>query len=262
MNKHLAVTVLLRIMLPCGFAATAGCFGHDAPQPTHCAPEHFKVVIDVGHTAEASGAMSARGAPEYEFNFKLARKIVESLQAAGFVRTSMLVMHGVGRQQLLARSRQANGIKPSLFLSVHHDDVQPIYYKTWIYHGVRRHYSDDFRGYSIFISSRNAFPDLSLDFAKLLGSQLTDRGLQFTRHHAEMIPGEGRDLLDASLGVYRYDELSVLKSTHAPAALLEAGVIVNRNEETALMSAQEQERIGSAVVAATTEFCGRQEENP
>src|SRR5262245_50010148 len=33
-----------------------------------CAPERFKVVLDVGHTVENQGATSARGVKEYVFN--------------------------------------------------------------------------------------------------------------------------------------------------------------------------------------------------
>jgi len=40
-----------------------------------------------------------------------------------------------------------------------------------------------------------------------------------------------RELLDPTAGVYRYDQLIVLKSTQMPAFLFEAGSIVNRDEE-------------------------------
>lgn len=263
MNKRRRpVFGLLHLAVFCSVSLGGHSFARDEVKPNNCSPEGFKVVVDVGHTAEASGSISARGVSEYEFNLGLARTIVERLRAAGFIQTSMIVMHGVGRKQLLARSNIANAINPDLFLSIHHDDVQSIYYKTWVYHGIRRRYSDNFHGYSVFVSNQNAFHDLSLVFAKLLGRQLIARGMRFTAHHAEMIPGEGRHLLDAGLGVYRYDELSVLKNTHAPAALFEAGLIVNRNEETALRSAQEQETISSAIVAATTAFCDTKEKAP
>ena len=43
-----------------------------------------------------------------------------------------------------------------------------------------------------------------------------------------------RELLDADAGVYRYDQLIVLRMTRMPAVLLEAGSIVNRQEELEL----------------------------
>jgi hypothetical protein len=42
------------------------------------------------------------------------------------------------------------------------------------------------------------------------------------------------ELIDAEAGVYRYDHLIVLHSTVMPAVLLEAGSIVNRQEELEL----------------------------
>jgi N-acetylmuramoyl-L-alanine amidase. len=44
-----------------------------------------------------------------------------------------------------------------------------------------------------------------------------------------------RLLVDPEAGVYRYDQLIVLRQTHVPAVLLEAGSIINRNEELLLL---------------------------
>ena len=49
-----------------------------------------------------------------------------------------------------------------------------------------------------------------------------------------------RELLDAQAGVYRYDQLIVLKDTRMPAVLLEAGSIVNRDEELLLATPERQ----------------------
>ena len=40
-----------------------------------CPRQKFQVVIDVGHTLDVPGAMSARGIPEYAFNLQLATQI-------------------------------------------------------------------------------------------------------------------------------------------------------------------------------------------
>ena len=92
--------------------------------------------------------------------------------------------------------------------------------------------------------------------AELLGETLVARGLTPSLHHAEKISGENRLLLDARLGLYRSDNLEVLKDAPMPAVLLESGIIVNRAEE------QEEIRYGpyhslvvDAIVQAVTEFC-------
>jgi N-acetylmuramoyl-L-alanine amidase len=66
--------------------------------------------------------------------------------------------------------------------------------------------------------------------------------------------------LDPARGVYRFDGLVVLKATKAPAVLLEAGIIVNREEELVLASSERQEEIGAAALAAVTRFCGEQQQ--
>ena len=50
-------------------------------------------------------------------------------------------------------------------------------------------------------------------------------------YHAEPIAGENRLALDRRLGVHRFDGLAVLKTATMPAVLVEAGVIVNPDDE-------------------------------
>jgi hypothetical protein len=55
--------------------------------------------------------------------------------------------------------------------------------------------------------------------------------------------------------VYRYDDLIVLQRTHMPAALLEAGSIINRQEETILASPERRAVTSAAIAAAVEDFC-------
>ena len=75
-------------------------------------------------------------------------------------------------------------------------------------------------------------------------------------HHAELIPGEGRPLLNPYLGLYRFDGLAVLRTATMPAALLEAGIIVNPAEEQALRTPAHLDRLSNAVAAGIQRFCG------
>jgi N-acetylmuramoyl-L-alanine amidase len=226
---------------------------------TPCNPQRFKIALDVGHTVEAPGAMSARGVPEYMFNLSLAKRIENTLINAGFGNTLLIGMRGSGKLQLEQRSALANTMGADLFISIHHDDVQRTYYSLWTYKGRAYHFSDRFGGFSIFVSYNNQYPRQSLEFAKLVGKELIARGMRFTNHHSENIAGERRQFLDPALGVYRYDQLIVLKSTKAPSVLLEAGIILNRDEETVLNSSERQELFATAVLGAIRQFCGKQQ---
>ena len=220
-----------------------------------CKPENFKIALDVGHTPEAPGATSARGAKEFAFNLQLARRIQKALVGGGFLRTKLITAHGIGRDQLIKRTEQANGFGADLLLSIHHDDVQDAYHQKWSHNGAPHLYSDRFTGYSLFVSRDNRHFDDSVAFAKLLGTELTALGISYSAHHAEPIPGEGRQIIDVTAGVYRYDELFVLKFSVAPAVLLEAGIIVNRVEELVLASPQHQDQIAASTLAALSAFC-------
>jgi N-acetylmuramoyl-L-alanine amidase len=254
-RRRLVVVALLTAALAAtpdrGIAAPA-----PAPERARCDAGRFRIAIDVGHTAESFGATSARGVKEYIFNLNLARQIERTLQDGGFARAQLLIMRGTGRAPLLARSARANASRVDLFLSIHHDDVQARYYSRWQHNGRTYNYSDKFSGYSLFVSHENRFLDASRAFAKLLGTELRARGLEFTPSHAEDIAGERRQLLDPELGIYRYDQLVVLKGTNAPAVLFEAGIIVNRAEELMLASSERQSLMAGAVLAAVKQFCG------
>jgi hypothetical protein len=64
-----------------------------------------------------------------------------------------------------------------------------------------------------------------------------------------------RPLLDSDAGVYRYDELIVLKNTTMPAVLLESGSIINRDEELVMASDEHRNKVASAVSSAAADYC-------
>jgi len=224
-------------------------------RPT-CNPAAFRVVVDVGHTIEKPGARSARGVDEFEFNFRLASLAEQKLIEAGFEKSVLLVTAAPPRPSLFERAAYANRISADLFLSIHHDSVPDRFLEKWEYEGEQRSFSDRFPGHSLFVSRGNGNFKGSLLFGKLLGQQLQERDLLYTRHYTDPIMGSRqRTLVDASAGVYRFDELVVLKETRMPAVLLEAGSIINRDEELVLASPERQALISDAIVDAVKAFC-------
>ena len=221
-----------------------------------CKPAEFRVVIDVGHSAEVPGAFSARGVPEYEFNLRLAQRIEKALLQAGFKQALLLITPGPAQAGLYKRVAHANAWPADLFLSVHHDSVPEWFLQTWEYAGKQARFSDRFAGHSLFVSYENAQAEQSLLFARLLGRELKAQGLAYTPHYTlAAMNWRRRDLLDADHGVYRYDQLIVLLATKVPAVLLEAGSIINRDEELAMGSPERQARIAAAVTEAVRLFC-------
>jgi N-acetylmuramoyl-L-alanine amidase len=226
------------------------------PRTPVCDRAAFRVAVDVGHTAESPGAPSARGFWEYDFNLRLATAIKKGLIDAGFGKTILLVTDGPTRRGLVNRVTRANNSSADLFLSIHHDSVPDSFLQVWQYEGQDRHFSDRFKGHSIFISNDNPDVEGSLAFGRLLGEQLKARGLQYTPHYTQSFMGHRQRLLvDAKVGVYRYDQLIVLRTTQMPAVLLEAGSIINRDEELVMNSPERRSLISAAVTDAVESFC-------
>ena len=214
------------------------------------------MLIDVGHTATSPGADSARGVPEYEFNLKLADVIAQSLHEAGFDKTVRLVTSGTRMASLFHRVASANDLHGDLFISIHHDSVPDNLKETWQYEGKEYSYSDRFSGYAIFVSNDNADRAASLAFGHSLGQELQKHGLHYTPHYTLPLMGRYRhELIDEEAGVYRYDHLIVLHSAHMPAVLLEAGSIINRQEELELATPERRLMVAEAVTASVEEFC-------
>jgi N-acetylmuramoyl-L-alanine amidase len=250
---------LLRVLGLLIAASLAGATAHTAraePRPADGCRRAFRVIIDVGHTERAPGATSARGVSEFVFNLNLARRIEQQLLAAGFRRSVLLITEGPSGKGLVERVNRANALGADLFLSIHHDSVPDEFLEKWEFEGEQRSFSDRFNGHSIFISDDNSDRAGSLLFARLLGSQLRKRGLQYTPHYTDPIMGHRQRLLiDAQTGVYRYDQLVVLRDTGMPAVLLEAGSIINREEELRMGSAEHQALVSAAVADAVKSFC-------
>ena len=227
-----------------------------ASDRSSCNRSTFRVVVDVGHTVGKPGVMSSRGVPEYEFNLRLAKQIEQKLIDAGFGRTVLLITTEPPRRGLFKRAARANSLRADLFVSIHHDGVPDAFVEKWEYDGRENYFSDRFRGHSIFVSYNNGDRKGSLLYGKLLGDRLKARGLQYTPHYTEKMMGKWRrELVDAEAGVYRYDQLVVLRETRMPAVLLEAGSIVNRDEELLLPGAERQSLISAAVADAIESFC-------
>lgn len=219
-----------------------------------CDRAAFVIAIDPGHTRASPGAISARGVPEAQFNEVLAQRVLTELKQEGFAK-AFLTNRNQASISLLDRVLRAGERNAQLFVSIHHDSAQPQLLSTWTYQGRQHAYTEDIVGYSLFVSDSNGDAAGSLRFAQLLGTRLRDVCLTPTLHHAEKIPGESRELLDEKLGIYRFDDLVVLKSARMPAVLFEAGVIVNRNEELLLRSTTHQKKLASALAGAVVDFC-------
>ena len=212
-----------------------------------------RIALDIGHSIKDPGAYSARGVGEYHFNKAIAAALLRSLKKAGEVEVFIVNPQGTSIS-LAERTRQAANKRATLFLSIHHDSVQRRYVKEWKVDGKTHLYSDNFSGFSVFVSRKNRKFAQSLRFARLLGKAMVARGFSPTLHHAEKIPGEGRNLVDHDLGLYEFDDLVVLKTAAMPAVLLECGVIINRSEEASLQRPEIQQRIADAAAEAIGKF--------
>ena len=253
-----SIVVLSLVSLDARYGAWSRGNVRAAPKatPSKCDRSKFKLILDVGHTAEAPGARSARNVPEFEFNLRLAQRIEDRLKAEGFAQTSLLVTEGAKRPSLFKRAAAINNSKPDLALSIHHDSVPDSFLEDWEFEGTKSHFSDRFSGYSLFVSHDNPKFWTSLRFARLLGDRMKAQGLQYARQYSQAVMGRyRRKLLDKKVGVYRFDQLIVLAKTRVPAVLFEAGSIINRDEEVAMASTERQDMIGAAVVDAVKEFC-------
>jgi len=211
------------------------------------------IAVDVGHYREKPGVISARGVTEFEYNRQLALEVAEALRRADH-KTLLIGDDGLA-ENLGSRAPRARGM--DLFISIHHDSVQPRFLSSWDIDGETLLYSDLFSGFSLFVSRLNSHTESSLKCASAIGSALRDAGFTPSRYHADPIVGENRPFADEANGVHYFDNLAVLKTASIPALLFEAGVIVNRDEELRLRDPAVHQRIAGAIAGAVSGCLGQ-----
>jgi N-acetylmuramoyl-L-alanine amidase len=223
----------------------------------NCAAEDFIIAIDIGHTINTPGATSARGAPEYLFNRNIGALLHQQLLQDMRFKRSFIINETGDDISLSARAAIANQRGAHLLVSLHHDSVEPKDLSQWFCQGSILSYCDKFTGYSLFYSEKNGSPLNSLIFAVILGSEMLQSRFCPTLHHAEKFKGGDRDLLDKTRGIYKYNNLVVLKEANMPAVLFECGIIKNRNEELQLGDPQYQHKLVAALFNAIKLFCSQ-----
>ena len=193
------------------------------------------IAVDVGHHAAEPGVISASGRPEFEYNRDLALEVKAELERIG-QRVRLIGERG-DHAVLYERPREAAGA--DLFVSIHHDSVKERLLPKAKY----------FSGFSLFVSRHNPQPEKSLACASALGAQLRAAGFSPSRYHADPILGENRPFADEENGVHFFDNLAVLRHAKMPAVLVEAGVIVNPEEELRMREPGVRRRIADAIAA-------------
>ncbi len=218
------------------------------------AAKDFLVAIDIGHSCDQPGAISARGVGEYWFNKRIAEGVHARIAAQKGPIKSFLVNSPISDLPLAARPQFAHEQRADLLISIHHDSVQPECLSYWCVQGEKQHYCDLYKGFSLYYSELNGDPDDSLVFAIVLGSEMLKNGLTPSLHHEAKMTGPDKGLVDRERGIYKYNKLIVLKGATMPAVLLECGIIVNRDEELALSQAEYQEKIITSIIAAIKKY--------
>lgn len=204
-----------------------------------------EVAVDVGHYAAEPGVISASGRPEFEFNLDLAldaKAELEKLQ----IRTRLIGDKG-DYAVLHHRTRDAAGA--DLFVSIHHDSVKESLLPR----------AAEFAGFSLFISRMNAKSTQSLACASAIGAKMRAAGFRPSRYHADAELGESRPFADEANGVHYYDNLAVGRSAAMASVLVEAGVIVNGDEERRMRDPQVRRRIAAAIAGGAQDCLAKEE---
>jgi N-acetylmuramoyl-L-alanine amidase len=185
-------------------------------------------------------------------------RIKDELVRAGFMSAYLMTTTIYAPEGLNQRIRRAKKLNADILLSIHHDAVNDQYLKRWTYQTQEHFYFDESNGFSLHVSTKNPYFEDSVSFARLLADELLAKGFTFNRVHELDNPlGAQAPYLDSNRGIYRRDDLMVLGYAKMPTVLLEAGVIVNRNEELLLQTTDFQGRVATAVINAVRQMCSK-----
>lgn len=203
------------------------------------------VAVDVGHYAAEPGVISASGRPEFEYNLALASDVKAELEKQQI--NVRLIGERGDYTVLYQRTRDARGA--DLFVSIHHDSVQERLLPQ----------ADKFSGFSLFISKRNPDVKKSLACASAIGAALRGAGFVPSRYHADPVLGESRPFADEANGVHYYDNLAVAHTAQMASVLVEAGVIVNRQEDGRMRDPEVRHRIAGAIAGGVRDCLAKEQ---
>lgn len=233
-----------------------------------CAQTCPLTVIDAGHTPVEYGAVSCTNKIEVDYNddlvggisseltrngreYLLTRTKDNDINHADYLRQYLIDPLDDEKWQkfkdLYSRIALANEKQAGLFISIHHDSVQEHHlFRTE--DGKILDVKDDFKqqfdpGYSIYIANDPKYPNTelnyldSLKFARIFAKKMQSIGRKPSTYHEEKPGQDNYQSIDLSLGIYNSKTiLAVLRNAKMPALLIEAGVIVDAEDEKVISS--------------------------
>ena len=120
--------------------------------------------------------------------------------------------HGAAGGAFSSGRRAPTRMQADLFIAIHHDSVPDNLMQTWEYDGQSTISTTTIPAMPFSSPTRTPHRAGSLLFGSLLGKELQARGLHYTPHYTLPLMGHRRrELVDAEAGVYRYDQLIVLR---------------------------------------------------
>ena len=155
---------------------------------------------------------------------------------------------------LSQRSSSANNKNADIFVSIHHNSVLLKYMSHWKYRGRKLLYCDKFPGYSVYYSSLNRKSVESRRLAEAVSAAINKAGFSPHKHPLDEEEQKRISTIDAKTGLYKFDDLGVLKGAAMPAVLIECGMIVDRNEELELVKPDRIKQMATAIQSGINQF--------
>lgn len=183
--------------------------------------KHFTILLDPGHDYKSIGTKSSTGVGEYKFNHRFTDELSDELKRQGY---SIMLTHT--EEETSSLSDRVKFRDYDLFISIHHDSIDPEYCITLTQENVCTTYSG--YGYSLWVSPENSHYRSSLKLAQLIGEELTASKFIHSVHH-DMVTQ--REVLDRRTGIFSFPECYVLRHNQKPAILVEIAVITNPIDE-------------------------------
>ncbi|MBQ8707452.1 MAG: N-acetylmuramoyl-L-alanine amidase [Succinivibrionaceae bacterium] len=179
------------------------------------------ILLDPGHDYQNMGALASSGKPEYLFNMRIADELKNRLEENGF---RVMLTHG--ENELSSLKDRTLFSDYDLFISLHHDSIDPEYCVSFDAQKSCTTYSG--YGYSLWVSPQNPDYVKSYRMAELIGQELTAEHFIHSVHHVMVTK---REALDEHLGIFSFPLCYVLRHNSRPAILIEFAVITNPVDE-------------------------------
>lgn len=212
--------IILCLLLVCSHAYSQEAVNKLMPDKLVQVP--LKTInVDV-ENIQAKDTLSATGQYLFNYNQKIALILATELKDS---RKNVNLLGMQGKETIMAKVETSNNSQPDFLISLGFGVLPPQELKFWEYNGQKVSYSDEVKGFSLFLNANHPLFRPIVLCAREISITLQKVGFQ-----PNWAYNKNNKLIFKDQPIYQEDKNILLNESNAPVLRIEPGVLTHRKE--------------------------------